>query len=661
MIKIGDILEGRVSMNASGSAYLVNPELPKDIYLHKSKTNRALHLDTVKVKVIPGQGRALEGEVVEIIERFRTEFVGTIQISQKFAFFVPDSYKLNIDFFIPLSKTNGAKDGQKVIARILEWKDKAKNPNGEVVRVIGDAGEHETEIHSILEEYGLPYNFPEDVIAEANAIPIEITQAEIDKRRDMRDVLTFTIDPHDAKDFDDALSVEWVNGELFVGIHIADVSHYLRPDTELDKEAFARGTSVYLVDRCVPMLPENLSNGLCSLRPNEDKLCFSVVFKIDHNGHVLDEWFGKTVINSDHRFTYEEAQAIIEVSKLPKDAIAEGEELIFEKSGLGSVVGWDKATNLGKAILNLDKIAKKMRKARLSKGSLSFDKQEVKFKLDENNKPTGIIFKVGKDSNKLIEEYMLLANKHVAQYINSRQLPNINRAHDKPNEEKLASLKDFIIQFGYDIKIDTPEETTRTLNKLLIDIRGTSEEDMINNLVVRTMQKANYSTKNIGHYGLGFTNYSHFTSPIRRYPDVIVHRLLGLYLDENKTTIPKLEKLETKCLHLSEREKKAQKAERDSIKYMQCIYMSENIGKVYQGIVSSVAEYGVFVEILENKCEGLIKLSDISGDTYQVDMSNYCLKGFNTGDKIRLGDIVHVIISSVDIEKKNINLTLLRL
>jgi len=643
MIKIGDILEGRVSMNASGSAYLVNPELPKDIYLHKSKTNRALHLDTVKVKVIPGQGRALEGEVVEIVERFRTEFVGTIQISQKFAFFVPDSYKLNIDFFIPLSKTNGAKDGQKVIARILEWKDKAKNPNGEVVRVIGDAGEHETEIHSILEEYGLPYNFPEDVIAEANAISTEITQAEIDKRRDMRDVLTFTIDPHDAKDFDDALSVEWVNGELFVGIHIADVSHYLRPDTELDKEAFARGTSVYLVDRCVPMLPENLSNGLCSLRPNEDKLCFSVVFKIDHNGHVLDEWFGRTVINSNRRYTYEEAQQIIE-SPL-KHVEDDGADV----------------QSLFNAIKSLDRMAKKMRKVRLSKGSISFDKQEVKFKLDENNKPTGIIFKVAKDSNKLIEEYMLLANKHVAQYINSRQLPNINRAHDKPNEEKLASLKDFIIQFGYDIKIETPEETTRTLNKLLMDIRGTSEEDMINNLVVRTMQKANYSTKNIGHYGLGFTNYSHFTSPIRRYPDVIVHRLLGLYLDENKTTTPKLEKLETKCLHLSEREKKAQKAERDSIKYMQCIYMSENIGKVYQGIVSSVAEYGVFVEILENKCEGLIKLSDISGDTYQVDMSNYCLKGFNTGDKIRLGDIVHVIISSVDIEKKNINLTLLRL
>lgn len=660
MIKINDILEGRLSMNASGSAYLVSENLPKDIYIHKTNTNHALHLDKVKIEVMAGQGRALEGKVIEIVERFRTEFVGVIQISPKFAFFVPDSNKLPIDFFIPLNKTLGATDGQKVIASITEWKEGSKNPNGEVIRILGDAGEHETEIHSILEEYGLPYDFETDVIMEANLISTEITQDEIDKRRDMRNVLTFTIDPADAKDFDDALSVEWVNGELYVGIHIADVSHYLRPDTELDKEAFARGTSVYLVDRCVPMLPENLSNGLCSLRPHEDKLCFSTVFKLDHNGHVLEEWFGRTVINSDHRFTYEEAQAIIELDKLPKDDVEGRTKILLEDTGL-RLLGWDPARKLADAVLALNKIAKKMRKVRLTKGSLSFDKQEVKFKLDENSKPTGIIFKVAKDSNKLIEEYMLLANRHVAQFINTKGLPNVNRAHDKPNEEKLAALKDFIIQFGYDIKIDTPEETTKTLNKLLTDVRGTAEEDMVNNLVVRTMQKANYTTKNIGHYGLGFANYSHFTSPIRRYPDVIVHRLLALYLDENKKTTPKLEKLETRCVHLSEREKKAQKAERDSIKYMQCIYMSEHVGKVFEGIVTSVAEYGVFVEILENKCEGLIKLSEISGDTYQVDMNNYCVKGFNTGDKIRLGDMVHVVVSSVDIEKKNINLTMIRL
>jgi ribonuclease R/exosome complex exonuclease DIS3/RRP44 len=655
MIKFGDILEGRLSMNASGSAYLVSDELPKDIYVHKNNTNKSLHLDKVKIEVIPGIGRTMEGKVIEIVERFKTEFVGTIQISNKHAFFIPDSNKLPIDFFIPLSKIMDAKDGQKVIVKLTEWKTDAKNPNGEIVRILGDAGEHETEIHSILEEYGLPYDFPEDVVAEANIIPTEITQAEIDKRRDMRHVLTFTIDPADAKDFDDALSVEWINGELYVGVHIADVSHYVRPDTELDKEAYARGTSVYLVDRVVPMLPENLSNGLCSLRPNEDKLCFSAVFKLDHNGHVLEEWFGRTVINSDHRFSYEEAQEIIEGNT--ENLFTKLKDYWGEHKHLYQVLGKE----LSSAVVALDKIAKKMRKVRLSKGSISFDKQEVKFKLDENNKPVDIHFKVAKDANKLIEEYMLLANRHVAQFINKKELPNVNRAHDKPNEEKLSNLRDFIVQFGYDIRIETPEETTKTLNKLLMDVRGTAEEDMINNLVVRTMQKANYTTKNIGHYGLGFKDYSHFTSPIRRYPDVILHRLLGIYLDENKTTIPKLDKLENRCQHLSEREKKAQKAERDSIKFMQCVYMSNFIGKVYEGIVTSVTDYGLFVEILESKCEGLIKLSDISGDTYQADMANYCVKGFNTGDKIRLGDMVHVIVSSVDIEKKNINLSIIRL
>lgn len=640
-IQIGDILEGKLSSNASGSAYLVSTDLPKDIYIHKSNTNHALHLDSVKIEVIPGDGRSLEGRVIEIVERFRTEFVGMLQISPKHVFFIPDSNKLSIDFFVPKNKMMGAIDGQKVIVKLIDWKEGAKNPNGEVIRILGNAGEHETEIHSILEEYCLPYNFEEDVIAEANAISTEITQKEIDKRRDMRDVLTFTIDPADAKDFDDALSVEWTDGVLEVGIHIADVSHYLRPDTELDKEAYNRGTSVYLVDRCVPMLPENLSNGLCSLRPNEDKLCFSAVFKINNRGHVTEEWFGKTVINSNHRYTYEEAQEII------------------EKQNDARLLTNDNNMALEAAIIYLDKLAKTMRKERFKQGSISLDKQEIKFKLDENNKPVGIIFKVGKDSNKLIEEYMLLANRHVAQFVNSKSLPMVNRAHEKPNEEKLERLKEFIKEFGYELRTENPTEITRTLNQLLLDVKGKPEANMIENLVVRTMQKATYTTKNPGHYGLGFENYAHFTSPIRRYPDVIVHRLLNRYLEEK--TIPKLEKLEGRCLHLSEREKKAQKAERDSIKYMQCIYMSEHLGKVFKGVVSSIQDYGVFVEIPENGCDGLVRLSDISGDTWSSDINSYCITGFNTKQKIRLGDEVYVIVSGVDIEKKNINLSLIRL
>lgn len=640
MIKINEILEGRLSMNASGSAYLVSNDLPKDIYISKNHTNKALHLDTVKVRVIEGNGRSIEGEVIEIVERFRTDFVGTIQVSPRYAFFVPDSNKLPIDFFIPLAKSMDAKDGQKVVARLVEWKDDAKNPNGEIIRVIGDAGEHETEIHSILEEYGLPYDFDADVIAESEAISEIIPQSEIDKRRDMRNILTFTIDPADAKDFDDALSVEWINGELFVGVHIADVSHYLRPDTELDKEAYARGTSVYLVDRCVPMLPERLSNGLCSLRPHEDKLCFSVVFKMDHNGKVLEKWYGRTIINSNRRYTYEEAQQIIE-SPL-KHVEDDGEDV----------------QSLFNAIKTLDKIAKKMRKVRLSKGSISFDKQEVSFKLDEKNKPVDIIFKVGKDSNKLIEEYMLLANRHVAHFLNSKGIPSVNRAHDKPNEEKLNNLKGFIKQFGYEIKTQNPVEITKTLNKLREDVKGKPEENMINNLVVRTMQKADYRTKNIGHYGLGFKDYTHFTSPIRRYPDVMIHRLLGRVLEGKPA--PKLEKLEAKCVYLSEREKKAQKAEQQSIKYMQCLYLENKIGCVYKGLVTSITDFGMFVNIPENGCDCMVKLTNIKS-VWNSDVNNYLIIENNSNEKIKLGDEVKIVISKVDVEKKIIDAMLIRL
>jgi ribonuclease R len=635
MIKIGQTIEGKISMNASGSAYLVNHDLPRDIYIHRNNTNRAFHLDTVKINVVKGHGREFEGVVTEITQRFREEFVGVIQITEKYAFFIPDSNKMPTDFFIPKNKLKGAKDSEKVIVKLTNWKEGSKNPNGEIVRVLGSAGDNEVEIHAILHEYDLPYEFEQDILAESEAIPAEISQSDIDERRDMRNVLTFTIDPADAKDFDDALSVEWVDGQLQVGVHIADVSHYLRPDTDLDKEAYRRGTSVYLVDRVVPMLPERLSNGLCSLRPHEDKLCFSAIFTLDQNAAIVDEWFGRTIINSDHRYTYEEAQDVIESPFTAKQG--------------------DKLFN---AVKELNIYAKKLRKQRLGEGSITFDKQEIKFKLDENNKPVDLIFKIAKDSNQLIEEFMLLANRRVAYVLNHNEYPDINRVHDEPNQEKLVALKQFIKQFGYDIKTTSPKEITNRLNALLASVKGKSEENIISNLVVRSMQKAAYSTKNLGHYGLGFEDYAHFTSPIRRYPDVMVHRLLGRFLE--KKPAPKLDRLEGRCVYLSDRERKAQKAERDSIKYMQSIYMSERVGNVYEGIITSVTEYGIFVEIIENKCEGLIKLADIGGDTFIVDMKNYCARGHNTGETIRLGDKVHVIVQSVDIEKKIINFTLLR-
>lgn len=643
-MKIKDIINGVLHFNKNGSAYLISEESSKDVYIGRNHTNKGLHLDEVEVEITRNKDGKLEGKVVRVINRFKKEFVGTLEVSDRFAFLIPDSPKMNIDIFIPLSELNGGVDGQKAVAQLTKWNDNAKNPNGKIIEVLGEAGDNDVEIHSILHEYGLPYKFEDDVENEANSIPLEIPEDEIAKRLDMRDVLTFTIDPDTAKDFDDALSVELVDGNMRVGIHIADVSHYVRPDTALDKEAYKRGTSIYLVDRVVPMLPERLSNGVCSLRPHEDKLCFSAIFTLDHNGHILDEWFGRTVIHSDHRFTYEEAQMIIE-----------GEDYNDVYESLPK----EHANSIVNAIKDLDKTAKNMRAKRFTRGSISLDQREVKFKLDESAKPIGIEFKVSKDSNKLIEEYMLLANKRVAHYLNKRSTPIPNRIHAEPDEIKLASLKKYIKQLGYEIKTDSAENITRTLNQLLIDIKGTPEENVISNLVVRTMQKAEYSTENIGHYGLGFVDYTHFTSPIRRYPDVILHRILNSVLTGG--SLMKVGKLESRCSYLSRREITAQKASRDSVKFKQCEFMSDKIGKVYEGVIVSVVNYGLFVEIKETKCEGLVRLSEIGGDTFSVDMDNYCAVGYNTGEKIRLGDEVHIVVKSVDIERKNIDLTLIRL
>jgi len=632
MIKIGNIYEGELRMNSSSSAYMVSDELEKDVYIHKKNTGKGLHLDIVEIEIISGKDGKLEGKVIEVVERFKTTFVGKLQVTDKFAFLIPDSPKMHTDLYIPLSKLNGGTDGQKAIAKLTSWGETAKNPNGKIIEVLGDVGNNDVEIHSILHEYGLPYNFEEEVESEANKIRLDIPKKEIDKREDMRDVLTFTIDPDTAKDFDDALSFEKVGDNFRVGIHIADVSHYVKPGTELDKEAYNRGTSVYLVDRVVPMLPERLSNGVCSLRPHEEKLCFSAVFTLNSEGDIIKEWFGRTVIYSDHRYTYEEAQEIIE-----SESENDSDEKII-------------------AIRTLDSLAKKMRAKRYS---VTFDNPEVKFKLDEDGKPTDIMFKVSKDSNKLIEEFMLLANRSVAHLLNKKQVAIPNRIHADPDPVKLGSLKSFIKQFGYDVDLSTSDTIKDSLNKLVLDVRGSSEENIINNLVVRTMQKAQYSTDNIGHYGLGFEDYAHFTSPIRRYPDVMLHRILDKVLN-NK--ISKGEsKVEPKCEHLSKREIVAQKASRDSVKFKQTEFMSDKIGKVYRGVVTSVLNYGLFVEIKETMCEGLVRISEISGDTFVFDEKNYCVKGYNTGEVIRLGDEVTIIVKSVDVEKKNIDLSLIKL
>jgi len=627
---------GRVDMTADGSAFIVSEdEFENDIFIGPRKLRNALHKDLVKVYVYAkSKGRKKEGEVVEIIERARMEFTGIVKLSEKFAFLIPDDRKMLHDIFIPISDVSGAQNGDKAIAEIVDWPDGAKNPIGRIKHVLGKQGENNAEMNAILADYGFPLSFPEQVEQQAESIPDDITPEEIARRRDFRDVLTFTIDPADAKDFDDAISFRYLeNGNYEIGVHIADVTHYVEPDSALDVEAFQRGTSVYLVDRVIPMLPERLSNGLCSLRPHEDKLCFAAVFELDAKANVLSQWFGKTVIHSDRRFSYEEAQEVLE-----------------NKSGDHS-----------EELLKLNELAYILRAEKFKHGAISFETTEVKFNLDEQGNPIGVYVKERKDAHKLIEDYMLLANRKVAEFIakkgkGKQKLTFVYRAHDSPNELILQNFAQFALKFGYKINTTSDREIARSLNHLMEDVEGKKEQNVLTQLAIRSMAKAVYTTKKHSHYGLAFDYYTHFTSPIRRYPDMMVHRLLEHYLAGGKSVSE--DEYEKMSFHSSQMEKKAADAERASVKYKQAEYLENNIGEEFNGIISGLTEWGMYVEIIENKCEGMIRLRDINDDFYVLDEKNYCIIGQRKKKKYQLGDEVKIMVKKVDLSKRQIDFTL---
>ncbi|GHV65144.1 ribonuclease R [Bacteroidia bacterium] len=633
----GSTITGVVELTAKGAAYIISDESEGDIFVAFANLKHALNGDKVKIAVYArSRSNRLEGEVVEILERKKATFVGTVNSTKNYAFLAPGGRQMPYDIFLPARMLHGAKNGDKVVVSILEWPDDQKSPIGSVVQVLGTPGDNDTEMNAIMAEFELPVEFPTKVLQAAEKVDLQIPASELKKRLDFRGTTTFTIDPKDAKDFDDALSIKLLEDGLYeVGIHIADVSYYVEPETTLDKEAYSRGTSVYLADRTIPMLPERLSNGVCSLRPNEDKLCFSAVFKLNDQAEVKHEWFGRTIIRSNRRFTYEEAQEIIEG--------ADGE--------------------LKKEILLMNDLAQKLRAQRFQKGAMDFERMEVKFELDEKGKPISVYCKESKESNKLVEEFMLLANKKVAEKVGNakgmlgtKAKTFIYRIHDKPTQKKLEDFNHFITKFGYSIRLNSQKALKDSMNNLMEALRGKPEQNMIEVLAIRTMAKAVYSTDNIGHYGLAFEHYSHFTSPIRRYPDIMVHRLLQRYMDGGRSVSQ--EKYEEMCKHTSAMEQLAANAERASIKYKQVEYMVNKVGQDFSGTISGVTQWGFYVELDESKSEGLVSIRALEDDDYEFDERNYRIIGNHRHKVYQLGDTVTVTVAQASLEARQLDFIL---
>ena len=627
-----NLYKGRLDVTRSGMGFVIVEGRDEDILVRPSDFNTALHGDTVQVRVVNSSARSgrRQGEVVEVVERKQLEFLGHIEISQSFAFFIADSDKPMPDIYVPLTQLNGAVNSDKVIVRIVEW-EKNKKPQGTVVQVIDKSDENDQAMKEILLENGFPIFFPENVLEDSERLPDLIPAAEIARRKDIRDILTFTIDPVDAKDFDDAISIRTLDhGQLEIGVHIADVSYYVEPETALDKEAYTRATSVYLPDRVNPMLPERISNELCSLRPHEDKLTFSAIFRMNAKGEIKDAWLGRTVIHSNHRFTYEEVQEIIE-----------------QQTGLYQP-----------EIATLNELAQRFRKQRFKKGAINFSSTEVRFKLDPKGKPIGIMVKESKESHQLVEEFMLLANRTVAETVgkievNKKPVPFPYRVHDTPDKEKLLPFIDFAKKYGHTFDLKTPQSIAQSFNQMLVDVRGKPEQHVLEQLGIRTMAKAVYTTENIGHYGLGFEHYCHFTSPIRRYPDVLVHRILQECLDK-KIEIDK--KLEAKCRHSSERERAAMDSERASNKYKQVEYMQSYLGEEFEGIISGVAAFGFWVETIEHKCEGLVSINSLlEYDDFRHIETDYCLVGRRSGRAFRMGDKLTIKVIAANLTKRQLD------